>query len=59
MNLEDRSVDMINVVQDIDQWRSLVSTLTGIRVPLKTGDFVTSCATNIISKRTLLHGVSI
>jgi hypothetical protein len=38
-------VGVINVARDIDWWRSLVSTLVDIQVPLKAENFVTGRGT--------------
>jgi hypothetical protein len=50
--------DCIDVAQDRDKWRELVNAAMNLRVPYNEGNFLTSCKSISISKRTLLHGVS-
>jgi len=49
----DGDMDWIELAQDRDRWRTLVSALMNIRVPYGVGNFFTG-----FSRRTLLHGVS-
>lgn len=39
-----KGVDWINLVQDRDRWRALVSTVTNFRVPSREGDFLNNLA---------------
>ena len=39
-------MDRIDVAQDRDRWRALVSTLMNLRVPKNAGNFLTSCKTS-------------
>ena len=38
--------DWMEVAQDRDRWRALVSTVVNIQVPKKSGNFLTSCRTS-------------
>jgi hypothetical protein len=40
--IEWKIVDWIHLALDRDQWRALVKTVMNLRVPLKTGNFLTS-----------------
>jgi hypothetical protein len=46
-------VDWIYAVQDMDQWRAVVSTVMNLRVPLKVWNFLTRWVTVSFSRRTL------
>jgi hypothetical protein len=49
----------INVVKDGDTWQAVANIETNLWVPLNAMDFLTSLATVSLSRRTLLHGVSV
>ena len=51
-------MDWIGLAQDRDSWRTLVSGVMNLRVPLNAGNFLTSCKPVSFSRRTLHHAVS-
>jgi hypothetical protein len=51
-------MDWIDLAQDRDQWRVLVSTVMNLRVLCNVGKFLSSCAIGGFSRRARLHGVS-
>jgi hypothetical protein len=48
-------MDWIDLTEDRDQWRALVSTVMKHRVPQNAGKFLSSCTIGSFS-RTQLHG---
>ena len=50
--------DWMELAQDIDKWRALVSMVRNLRVPKMRGISLLAAEPVIFSRRTLLHGVS-
>jgi hypothetical protein len=44
-------VDLMHLVQDRDQWWDLLNMVMNLRVPKKTGNFLTRCVTVSFSRR--------
>jgi hypothetical protein len=53
----DGGMDWIDVAQDKDRWRALVSAVMNLRVPQNAGNFLASWGPVSFSRRTVLHGV--
>jgi hypothetical protein len=51
-------VDWIELSQDRDRWRTLLTAVMNLRFPQNTGNFLTSRKPVGFSRRTMLHGVS-
>ena len=54
----DEGMNLTDLAQNRDKSRALVKAVLSLRVPLYAGNFLTSCETVSLSRRTLLHGVS-
>jgi hypothetical protein len=48
-------VDWIDLAQDRDQWRTLVSTVMNLRVPQNAENFLSGCIIGSFSRRAQLH----
>jgi hypothetical protein len=51
-------VDLIDLAQDRDQWKALVTTVMNFQVPKNGGKFLNSCIIGGFSRRAQLHAVS-
>jgi hypothetical protein len=56
--IEYEGMDWINLTQDKDQWRGLVSMVMNLLVASNAEDMLTSWVTVSFSRRTLLYGIS-
>jgi hypothetical protein len=48
-------MDWIDLAQNRDQWRALVSTEMNLRVPYNAGKFLSGCTVDSFSRRAQLH----
>jgi hypothetical protein len=53
-----QGVDWIHLTQNRNQCRALLNTVTSLRIPLKTMNFLSSWVIISFWRRTLLHGIS-
>jgi hypothetical protein len=51
-------IEWIEMAQDRERLRELVSVVMNILVPQNAGNFLTSCKSVIFSRRAVLYGVS-
>jgi hypothetical protein len=51
-------MDLIELVQDKDQWRALVNTAMSLRVRQNVGNFLSNCTIGGFSRRAQIHEVS-
>jgi hypothetical protein len=51
-------MDWIDLAQDRNQWRALVTTVMNLRVPKNSGKLLSSCTIGGFSRRVRLHEVS-
>jgi hypothetical protein len=57
MHFRVEGMNLIDLTQNRDKLRELVKAILNLRVPCNAGNFLTSCETVSLSRRTLLHGV--
>jgi hypothetical protein len=48
-------MDWIDLAQDRDWWRALVSTVMNLQVPYNSGKFLSSCTNDGFPRRSQLH----
>jgi hypothetical protein len=52
-------MNWIDLTQDRDQWRALLSTVMNLWIPQNAGEFLSSCTTGGFSRRAQFHEVSL